>query len=40
MSVSVRINGKDFSLLWEEFEAFILRKGFDGRDVEVLEVRL
>lgn len=39
MSVQVRINGRDFSLLWEEFAAFMLRKGFDGREVEILEVR-
>jgi len=39
MSVKVRINGRDFSLLWEEFENFMLAKGFDGREVELLEVR-
>jgi len=39
MSVKVRINGRDFLLLWEEFEVFMLAKGFDGREVELLEVR-
>jgi len=38
MSVRARINGREFTLTWEEFEKALLRSDLSGEEFEVLSI--
>jgi hypothetical protein len=38
MSVRARINGREFTLSWEEFEKALLRRNLSGGEFEVLAI--
>lgn len=38
MKVRTRINGREFTLSWEEFEKALLRRNLSGGEFEVLAI--
>ncbi|SNB45482.1 hypothetical protein [Geobacter sp. DSM 9736] len=38
MTVRARINGREFSLSWEEFEKAVLRNNFSDGEIEVIYI--
>ena len=38
MTVKARINGREFSLSWEEFEKALLRNDLSGGQIEVISI--
>ena len=38
MSVRARINGREFTLSWEEFEKALMRSNLSGGEFEILSI--
>jgi hypothetical protein len=38
MTVKARINGREYSLSWEEFERAVLRHNVSGGQIEVISI--
>jgi len=38
MTVKARINGREYSLSWEEFEKAVLRNDLSGGQIEVISI--
>jgi hypothetical protein len=38
MTIRARINGREFTLTWEEFEKALLRSDLSGREFEVISI--
>ncbi len=38
MSVRARINGREFTLSWEEFEKALMRSNLSGGEFEILTI--
>ena len=38
MTVKARINGREYSLSWEEFEKALLRSDLSGGQIEVISI--
>lgn len=38
MTVKARINGREYSLSWEEFEKALLRNDLSGGQIEVISI--
>lgn len=38
MMVKIRINGREFTLTWEEFEKALLRNDLSGGQIEVISI--